>query len=199
MAGENDTLGKDSELAATLAQGKPVIVYVPRLSDYDRFKHDIVKPLLNEVYIDEDPARVALAFLKAYAPKSAWERSEVREWIERSCDSEIRCDFEAILRCLYDCLKELYEQRAKTLLETHPLGLQVNLQTGVGNGVLVARDTNECADLIRGILLGKLEFQLDERPDDGAILLRERNTQSIYRVVTHDHHLTNSFWNFYLK
>jgi hypothetical protein len=30
MAQEGDTLGKDSELAATLAQGKPVIVYVPK-------------------------------------------------------------------------------------------------------------------------------------------------------------------------
>jgi hypothetical protein len=29
MAQESDTLGKDSELAATLAQGKPVIAYVP--------------------------------------------------------------------------------------------------------------------------------------------------------------------------
>jgi len=28
-AGDSDTMGKDSELAATLAQGKPVIVYVP--------------------------------------------------------------------------------------------------------------------------------------------------------------------------
>jgi hypothetical protein len=31
MAQESDTLGKDSELAATLAQGKPVIAYVPRI------------------------------------------------------------------------------------------------------------------------------------------------------------------------
>ena len=37
MAGESDTLGKDPELAATLAQGKPVIAYVPRLSNYERF------------------------------------------------------------------------------------------------------------------------------------------------------------------
>jgi hypothetical protein len=28
-AGATDTMGKDSELAATLAHGKPVIVYVP--------------------------------------------------------------------------------------------------------------------------------------------------------------------------
>jgi hypothetical protein len=41
MAGESDTLGKDSELAATLPQGKPVIAYVPRLSDYERFRKEI--------------------------------------------------------------------------------------------------------------------------------------------------------------
>lgn len=34
-AGEEDTLGKDSELAATLAQGKPVIVYVPSMAGDD--------------------------------------------------------------------------------------------------------------------------------------------------------------------
>ena len=33
---DTDTLGKDSELAATLAQGKPVIAYVPRITVEDR-------------------------------------------------------------------------------------------------------------------------------------------------------------------
>jgi hypothetical protein len=193
MAGESDTLGKDSELAATLAQGKPVVVYVPRLSDYDRFKDEIVEPLLSEVYANEDPARVALEFLKTYAPKSAWEQRGVRDWIETEPE------FEAVLRSVYDSLKNIYEQRAQTLLETHPLGLQVNLQTGVGNGVLVARDTDQCAKLIRGILLDELEFELEEQPQYGAVFLREKETRSVYRVVTHDHHLTNSFWNFYLK
>lgn len=32
MAQESDTMGKDSELAATLAQGKPVIVYIPNIT-----------------------------------------------------------------------------------------------------------------------------------------------------------------------
>ena len=38
LAGETETLGKDSELAATLAQGKTVIAYVPSLEDFDKFK-----------------------------------------------------------------------------------------------------------------------------------------------------------------
>src|SRR5260370_41252908 len=33
---DTDTLGKDSELAATLAQGKPVIAYVPRIDVEER-------------------------------------------------------------------------------------------------------------------------------------------------------------------
>jgi len=169
-----------------------VIVYVPQLSDYERFKHEIVEPLFREIYIDEDPARVALDFLKTYAPQSAWERRDVRGWIEMP-------DFEPVLRFLYDCLRDLYNKRANTLLNTHPLGLQVNLHTGVGNGVLVARDTSQCAKLIRGILLDELEFELEEQPEDGAVFLREKETRSVYRVETHDQHLTNSFWNFYLK
>ncbi|MGE0592363.1 MAG: hypothetical protein AB7G23_19040 [Vicinamibacterales bacterium] len=36
MAQESDTLGKDSELASTLAQGKPVIAFVPRILDTGR-------------------------------------------------------------------------------------------------------------------------------------------------------------------
>jgi hypothetical protein len=193
MAGESDTLGKDSELAATLGQGKPVIVYVPQLSDYDRFKQDIVEALLAEVYVEDDRTDVALRFLQTYAPESAWERCAVRGWIVK------KPKFEEILEFVYERARELYDRRARTLLETHPMGLQVNLQTGVGNGVLVARDTNQCAKLLRGILLNELEFELEEQPDQGAIFLREKETRSIYRVVTHDQHLTNSFWNFYLK
>ena len=117
----------------------------------------------------------------------------MREWIET------KREFETVLRVVYDCLKNLYERRAQMLLETHPLGLQVNRQTGVGNGVLVARDTNQCAKLIRGILLDELEFELEEQPEHGAVFLREKETRSVYRVVTHDQHLTNSFWKSSLK
>lgn len=193
MAGESDTLGKDSELAATLAQGKPVIAYVPQLLDYERFRKDIAEALLRDVFTGEEPAVVALRFLQTFAPDAAWRRQNVREWIETPPE------FDEILPVVFDCAKDLYDRRARTLLETHPLGLQVNLQTGVGNGVLVARDTSQCARLLRGILLDELNFELEERPDLGATFLREKETRSVYRVATHDQHLTNSFWNFYLK
>src|SRR5207245_11176384 len=45
---DTDTLGKDSELAATLAQGKPVIAYVPCIIVEDRIGQ----------LLDEDPVTV---------------------------------------------------------------------------------------------------------------------------------------------
>jgi hypothetical protein len=33
LAQESDTLGKDSELASTLAQGKPVVAYIPDVTE----------------------------------------------------------------------------------------------------------------------------------------------------------------------
>ena len=41
LAQESETLGKDSELATTLVQGKPVIAYVPSLKDLDEFQASI--------------------------------------------------------------------------------------------------------------------------------------------------------------
>jgi hypothetical protein len=197
MAGEADTLGKDSELAATLAQGKPVIAYVPFLSDYNRFRKEIVDVMLEEIYKGDEQISLALRFLQTFSPKIAWEgdQARVRAWL----DKRETPDFDTILQLVFERAKKLYDDRARTLLETHPLGLQVNLDTGVGNGVLVARDIGQCTHLLRGILLNSLAFELDEQPAQGAVYLRESVTKSVYRVITHDQHLTNSFWNFYLK
>lgn len=40
---------------------------------------------------------------------------------------------------LYSTVEQTYNKRAKALKETHPLGIQVSLRTGVANGVLVVR------------------------------------------------------------
>src|SRR6266481_2944464 len=70
-------------------------------------------------------------------------------------------------------VRSCYMTRARGCsLETHPSGLQVNLQTGVGHGVLVARDTDQCARLLRGVLLKELEFELEEEPDQGDDFLK---------------------------
>jgi hypothetical protein len=115
MVGESDTLGKDSELAATLAQGKPVIAYVPSFVDYDRFKEEIADVALKEIYGDEDPVDVVLNFLQTFDPRAAWREPDVRGWIES------KPELEKVLRFVYERAKVLYDQRARSLLETHPL------------------------------------------------------------------------------
>jgi hypothetical protein len=106
----------------------------------------------------------------------------------------------AAKRKLGEAIRAHYDKRADTLKTSHPLGIQVNLETGVATGVLVARTTAECADLIRRILTRTLEFQICEKMvgDSRYLLLREKTTDSVFRVVTGDRFLTNAFWNFYL-
>lgn len=120
-AGEGESLGKDSELAATLAQGKPVIVYVREGAAYD--------------------------------------------------------------------------SRAETYRATHPLGLQIALNTGVAHGIIVVRTAAQCARLLRRVLLH--ELPLEVRHEEGNYQLVEQETQSVLRVVSDDPLLTHSFWAFF--
>ena len=60
------------------------------------------------------------------------------------------------------CSSDLYDKRARTLRDSHPLALQVNLETGVANGVLVVRTVADCAALLRRILLSAMEFSLED-------------------------------------
>ena len=93
--------------------------------------------------------------------------------------------------------KAIYDKRAQTLRDAHPLALQVGLETGVANGVLVVREIPQCAALLRRILLSEMEFTLEEK--SGMWTLREKISGCIYRVVTGDCKLNNCFWNFYLR
>ncbi len=191
LAGESETLGKDSELAATLAQGKTVIAYLPLLDDFDKFRTDYAERVFNDVYPDEARVEVALRFLQLMWPEGAWVSNKVRGWLsDRNEDS-----VDDIVREIFDRAKTLYDSRATTLKVTHPLGLQVHLDTGVANGVLVARTVPECAELIKRVVLERLEFDLVQKGN--AYALVEKSTGSIHRVVSQDSHLTNSFWNFY--
>jgi len=120
----------------------------------------------------------------------------VRRWLNKPSASELR----KIRSTLASKLKAHCDRRAALLKETHPLGIQVNLETGVANGVLVVRTVDECAELIRRVLLRELEFQIDSRASDGNQywFLRETISGCVYRVMTGDRFLTNAFWNFYL-
>lgn len=120
-AGKTDTLGKDSELAATLAQGKPVIVYVP-------------------------PGE---------------------------------------------------EDRAKLFSVDHPLGLQVDARTGVAHGVLVVRAPDQCARVLRKVLLRELTFRIQHDEEEENFELVEEETKCVVRVVSQDPLLTHTFWTFF--
>lgn len=189
---ETDTLGKDSELASTLAQGKPVIAYVPEVKAEDELGY--ADALLRMVGGDGAEAEISLILkqLRIYAPEAAWNDENVQGWVR----DPVRADINAAKAMLARRIREHYDGRAKTLKDSHPLGLQVNLESGVANGVLVARTAEQCSQLIYRVLTNTLTFSLTT--EKGSLLLREELTGSVFRVVTGDKFLTNSFWNFYL-
>lgn len=189
LAQESDTLGKDSELASTLAQGKPVVAFIPEVTEEYVDAH---LETLRETHVESSPTSLMLEQLRIFDPNAAWSDVEVRKW----CEAPDDVNAVALRSHLQDRMKVHYDYRARTLRESHPLGIQVNLQTGVANGVLVVRSVPDCARLVRNIVTHRLEFNLEE--DDKFIVLRERISGCIFRVVTRDEMLTNTFWNFYI-
>jgi hypothetical protein len=211
---DTDTLGKDSELASTLAQGKPVIAYIPDLDLDDRAKQlvsedpaTILERLRFVLYADEQLAQrltdpeLALVDrvqdeLIEYCAKRIWLSITDEEAVNKLRQA-LGGDLEAFCRTVAKSEKAVYDKRARTLRDSHPLALQVNLETGVANGVLVVRTVVDCAALLRRILLSAMEFSLEDA--DGMWYLKERISGCIYRVVTNDRKLNNCFWNFYLR
>lgn len=116
-AGKEETLGKDSELASTLAQGKAVLAYVPD------------------------------------------------------------------------------ERRFKTFRDSHPLGLQVDVKTGVAHGIIVVRSPEQCAKMLRKVMLRTRTF--DIRHENNNYQLVEQETESVVRVVSDDSYLTHAFWTYF--
>lgn len=189
LAQESDTLGKDSELASTLAQGKPVIAFVPK-SD-DEFWNYLYETFGRLRPSDTDDATL-IRMLKIYEPDAAWIDDRVRAHLTGKTGLESG----ELLARTRDAVAKHYDKRASVLKNVHPLGLQTNLNTGVANGVLVARNIDDCAKLVRRILLNKMEFRIDTDGDKN-VLLNETITGCTFRVMTADRLLTNSFWNFY--
>jgi hypothetical protein len=190
FAQEGDTFGKDSELASTLAQGKPVIAFVPRS------QRGTAKALVDQLApAGADYRPVVLRQLQLHQPEAAWNSAEIRRWIEKGFS---RSDGVARLQ---EAMDKHFEKRNKMLREQHPLGIQVNLLTGVANGVLVANTIDQCARLVRALLLRELKFSLvtDKKSNGEYIYLKETISDSVFRVVTGDLMLTNAFWNFYLN
>jgi len=192
FAQETDTLGKDSELASTLAQGKTVIAFVP--DGDDKFTAQLLADL-KAAYPERVEADLILEQLRTFEPGAAWTDGTVRAWLE----APAALDLDAARQRLKAQISRHYDSRALTLKQSHPLGIQVNLDTGVANGVLVVRSVEDCARLVRRIVTRTLEFDLTEEAEGGFLALREKISGSIYRVMTRDMMLMNSFWNFYLE
>ena len=227
MAQESDTMGKDSELTATLAQGKPVIAYVPNINvdEYseiikgyplDYFEKRLLILQAEEIFNDETCINVLESYDQKFSDKivdfqkrlndyresedplkhlSLWERQE-QEFKKNFIFFSDVCKILAIAEH-YN-----FERRADTLIKSHPLAMQVDLKSGVANGVLVVRSPEECTELLRRILTNDMEFTIKhivkEGEKEGIIVLEEKISGCPFRVVTDDEKLTNSFWNFYL-
>lgn len=216
LAQESETMGKDSELAATLAQSKPVIAYVPKheptgfadkIKDYplEFFKKRWLSLQADGVFDERkcmedikrryrNPMAKMRRFQKefdAYRKKQPYSL-----WKTKDDDFKKNChDFAAVCGIIAGAECFNYEQRAGLLRERHPLGMQVDLRTGVANGVLVARSTRDCVELLRRVLLNELEFRIEHQEKEGLIVLKESTSSSPFRVVTDYERLTNSFWN----
>jgi hypothetical protein len=191
---ETDTLGKDSELASTLAQGKPVIAFVP--SPGPGYVDELVSKL-RTLYPEKAEQTILLEQLRIFEPEAAWKDASIRGWL----NNPENLDRAKIKDRLSASISNHYDRRARMLREDHPLGIQVNLDTGVANGVLVVRTPRDCAELIYRIITKDLQFTIATKTVDGRryIMLKEIVSDSIYRVMTGDEMLTNAFWNFYLE
>jgi hypothetical protein len=153
---------------------------------------------LHALYPNKSEQVLLLEQLRIFEPQAAWNDPIVRDWLKEPAD----LDLQKARDRLSSSISSHYERRAKMLREDHPLGIQVNLDTGVANGVLVVRTVDECAELIYRIITKTLQFTLETDNADGKYeyaFLRETVSGCIYRVMTGDAMLTNAFWNFYLE
>jgi hypothetical protein len=208
MVQETDTLGKDSELAATLALGKAVIAYVPAKVDTKIFSE-------SQAHLYRRAAMLL--------PEGRFEPQEEQAVIEalghmQRARSALRLGGDAnrtltarqeraiafLASATIAAEQKALDNRAKFLHSGHPLALQVAHRTGVANGVLVVRDPDACAKLVYQALTFGFEFEIrqsevktDGRPS-GTVLI-ERISACPFRVVTAHEVLTNSFWTRYIR
>ena len=198
LAQESETLGKDSELASTLAQGKPVIALVP-LGDKEYVNSQI--ELYMEAYPELNKSKTIIELLKTYNSSLAWEDDLYGKKIRGFLEGTIQTSEDKLLTILYAVAQKHYDDRYNTLVKIHPLGIQVDLETGVATGVLVAENITTCAKLIRSHVLRSVEYEIHKVTEDNKeyTYLKEKISGCIYRVVTGDVVLTNSYWNFYLN
>lgn len=203
MVQETDTLGKDSELAATLAYGRPVIAYVPRYTKDElvaelrasRLRRTFTRllMLLASGAFSIEKADLGLALMRKFGPTFVLDAGE-----EQAFRDTHAADLEKVYSVVADAEMGSLDDRARMVAEIHPLGLQLQQGTGVACGVLLARTPKRCADLLTQLLTNEVSYRIEE--DARATVLKEcgaPGSEATYRVVTKDPVLTNSFWTHY--
>ena len=231
MVQESDTMGKDSELAATLAQGKPVIAYVPKIDiekfsdeiknypfsyfketfdflDFknvfgnENFKNEIMKKIKNHKDVIRDFKEYILK-IEEGSEKNNEKLKGLMLWQSKKSD-QLKNNFKKFKDLITIISVGKYcnfEDRARILKELHPLAIQIVLESGVANGVLVVRDEEECVKLLCNLITNNVKFIIKEIEKENwkITVLFEKDTGCPFRVVTNNIKITNSFWNFYLN
>lgn len=199
LAQETETLGKDSELASTLAQGKVVVAFVP---EADESYFDSLEAELQGAYPQAELASLLLKQLRHYQPHLTWEDPTIRGWLALA-EAQLAAQREDVRKRFRTEVKQYHDKRAKTLRDDHPLGIQVNLRDGVAVGVLVVRSVNQCAELVKALLTNEMVYKVTMPTGDHGlcthVCLVENISGSTFRVMTRDRTLENAFWNFYLQ
>lgn len=219
-AQENDTFGKDSEAAVALAQGKDVIVYVTRLfNDNEKFKK--LYKNIDLATTVKDAEKLVLKFhemkLIDGEEKAIWmqpgmSKGDIIELYCKKYLSEMLKDMDTdlidgeLMKYGYKTEEKKeekvnltirhisnLEKRALTFKDVHPLSFQVSAISGVSRGVIVTRTVEDTAYILRGLLLGNLEYEMFD--DNFNTLLYEKRTSSPIRVVTKEPTLTTAFWS----
>lgn len=218
-AQEADTFGKDAEAGVTLAQGKPVIIYVARLFEHHPDLQTLYRAIDEGARIDRDPfvdrlvsqglfdssekdallgpektkADAVAAVINKHAPvalRKSGEDQVAMELIRQGYDPE-RIGKDLVEAAVERIL--LLERRALIFRDVHPLSLQTSPMDGVARGVIVTRTVDDSARVISGLFLGTLQYEIVE--DEFNWLLVDQITRSPVRVVTKDPILTTSFWS----
>ena len=184
LAQEGDSLGKDSELAATLAQGKDVIVLVPEVNVQAR-RQELEELFQTGKWQDELKMLRTLALSKI--PSDPSETPVVcKKILSTFSDAEARA-LEEFLPDIATLEKAFFDSRAQLLKDQHPLGVQVHLETGVANGVIVVRTEEDAAKMLRASLLNSHEYEIDftdASTQRRMVKIIEKTTKSVVRVVS---------------
>lgn len=208
MVQEGETLGKDSELAATLAHGRPVIAYLQERSEKEivaELEASGLERTFKRMLILLAEGRKAVTDgidQELWEMYRAWEPYTFRLDPAQEEEKEFLAAHSAQVTRLRGLVAkaeiESFESRLRTLTQKHPLAMQLQHRTGVASGLLVARSVTRCIELLRGVLLNELSFAI-ERNEFGTYLyeIADPKTRAPYRVVASDPVLTNAFWHFW--